>query len=541
MLSTIVIVYTIGGIFMAKKICKACGKEFEGKGTSAYCPGPHYSTCEVCGKQFDNNPRNPSRTCSGKCKGQLAMRAKLQKISKCEYCGKEYHMKNSSSRYCDGPHYTKCVVCGKDFEFTCSPNEKPSTCSKECRSELRRQTSLEKYGVDNPAKSNEVRQKISEIASSPEMVERRKQTSLIHWGVENPAQADEVKKKISQTVASKDCQSRMRSTTMERFGTPFAMQSKEGLKRYSESCIEKYGVPYYCMTTECRESQGDIISSFNRKFGELLKSVDMQYSFEFKLEESSYDLHIIHTNILIEINPTYTHNAIGNHWNKEGLPKKYHIEKSKLAEKHGYRCIHIFDWEDMNKIVNMLNVTETLYARKCYFREIDVKTACEFEDKYHIQGKCNGQKICYGLYYKGELIEVMTFGKPRYNRKYDWELLRLCTKSGVRVVGGASKLFKHFIDSHPGESIISYCDLSKFNGDVYEKIGMTLHHTTEPAKIWSRGVERVTNNLLLQRGYDQLFNASYGKGTSNEELMLNDGWLPIYDCGQAVYEWRLLS
>lgn len=35
--------------------------------------------------------------------------------------------------------------------------------------------------------------------------------------------------------------------------------------------------------------------------------------------------------------------------------------------------------------------------------------------------------------------------------------------------------------------------------------------------------------------YDQLFGTSFGKGTSNEELMLLDGWLPVYDCGQAVY------
>ena len=60
---------------------------------------------------------------------------------------------------------------------------------------------------------------------------------------------------------------------------------------------------------------------------------------------------------------------------------------------------------------------------------------------------------------------------------------------------------------------------------------------TEPNKIWSKENKKITNNLLLSRGYDQLFNANYGKGTSNEELMLKDGWLPVYDCGQARYTW----
>ena len=64
----------------------------------------------------------------------------------------------------------------------------------------------------------------------------------------------------------------------------------------------------------------------------------------------------------------------------------------------------------------------------------------------------------------------MTFGKPRYNNKYQWELLRLCTQPKYRVVGGASKLFQYFIKIYNPESIISYCDRSKFNGSVYENI-----------------------------------------------------------------------
>lgn len=61
--------------------------------------------------------------------------------------------------------------------------------------------------------------------------------------------------------------------------------------------------------------------------------------------------------------------------------------------------------------------------------------------------------------------------------------------------------------------------------------------TLTTQKIWSKGNIRITDNLLRQRGYDQLFKTTYGKGTNNEQLMLNNGWLPIYDCGQSVYEY----
>ena len=248
-----------------------------------------------------------------------------------------------------------------------------------------------------------------------------------------------------------------------------------------------------------------------------------------------YDIHILDRNILLEIDPTYTHNAIGNHWDKHGMGKDYHIEKTRLAVENGYRCVHIFDWDDIDKVIQLLLPKKSVYARECKVMKVDHNTAGGFETQYHLQGSCRGQSICLGLYYNGELIQVMTFGKPRYNRKYQWELLRLCSHSEYRVVGGASKLFSYFVNDYNPLSIISYCDLAKFNGDVYKQLGFTHARDTQPQKVWSRGSEKITDNLLRQRGYDQLFNASYGKGRNNEELMLQDGWLPVYDCGQATY------
>ena len=69
----------------------------------------------------------------------------------------------------------------------------------------------------------------------------------------------------------------------------------------------------------------------------------------------------------------------------------------------------------------------------------------------------------------------MSFGKPRYNTEYEWELLRLCTKHDV-----AEKLFKYFVDNYSSNSIVSYCDLSKFEGQVYSKLGMNLVRESDP-------------------------------------------------------------
>ena len=47
----------------------------------------------------------------------------------------------------------------------------------------------------------------------------------------------------------------------------------------------------------------------------------------------------------------------------------------------------------------------------------------------------------------------------------------LYLKIGYRVVGGASKLFKQFITDDDPESIISYCDLRYFTGELYTNLG----------------------------------------------------------------------
>lgn len=216
---------------------------------------------------------------------------------------------------------------------------------------------------------------------------------------------------------------------------------------------------------------------------------------------------------------------------------------SRSVQKLGLTCIHVFDWDDVSKIANMLRPKKTVYARKCNVEEVDQYTANCFLKLYHLQGTARGQTKCYGLYHNGQLVSVMTFGEPRYNKNYEWELIRLCYHPEVRVTGGSEKMWKHFLRDVNPNTVLSYCDRAKFSGYVYHKLGMTLKSEGQPSKHWyssnpQERISHVTNNFLLQHGYDQIFNESYGKGTDNEELMLKRGFLPIYDCGQMTFEWR---
>ena len=49
------------------------------------------------------------------------------------------------------------------------------------------------------------------------------------------------------------------------------------------------------------------------------------------------------------------------------------------------------------------------------------------------------------------------------------------------------------------------------------------------------GPKHITNNLLRLQGFDRLFNTNFGKNTSNIDLILEAGYLPIYDCGQKIF------
>lgn len=477
------------------KTCKHCGKEFETNNPQKmYCSDQHYRPCPICGKpvaMIDNDFSRPPKCCSNECSTIL----RKQKFSKriCVECGKEFVPKSGVQLICDAQHTRNCEICGKEFEVSRQDiHNNLTVCSHECKLMLQRKHNLEKYGVSHPMMLDEI-------------------------------------------------QDKFKATMKERYGVEHALQHPDMASRQQSSAyetnMEHNGVPYACMLPQCTDAQGKIVSNINKRIADKLEEFGHKCTFEKRIGTFSFDICIEDSKLLVEIDPTYTHSTVKNHWGTS-RDKYYHRDKSAVASAAGYRCIHIFDWDDVNKILNALKPKNRIYARECTIYRLNLNVANEFLNKYHFQGTCKGQLLCLGLVKDDELYQVMTFGKPRYDSKHDVELLRLCTESGYVVVGGASRLFKFATENYGLSNIISYCDLSKFSGDIYEKIGMQLIRKTPPQEVWSKNRYKVTANLLRQRGYDQLFKTNHGKGTSNEQLMLDAGWLPVYDCGQAVYSFK---
>lgn len=478
-----------------KKICPICNSEFETNSPQKiYCNNVHYLPCPVCGKlveKKDNDFSRPPRCCSSKCTHEL--RKNRLKVKKCAFCGEEFQPSSGVALICSRQHYQKCEICDTIFPISIREiHDNVTTCSSQCSKEKLRRHNLEKYGTEHPMQNTEVKQHFKDAMRAK-------------YGVEHALQDKSISARQQQTAY--------------------------------DTNMANNGVPYACLLPQCINAQGKIVSSINKSFGDRLDELGIEYSFERRLDNMSYDICIESQKTLVEIDPSYTHSAVPNHWN-QNRNKYYHRDKSQTAIQNGYRCIHIFDWDDKEKILNMLRPKQSIYARKCRIYRLNKQVAVDFLNQHHLQGSCRGQLLCLGLVYEGDIVQVMTFGRPRYDSKHSVELLRLCTKTGFNVIGGASKLFSYATSEYGLSDIISYCDLSKFDGKVYDKIVMTKIRLTPPQEVWSKGKEKITANLLRARGYDQIFKTCYGKGTSNEELMLEHGWLPVYDCGQAVYEYK---
>lgn len=337
---------------------------------------------------------------------------------------------------------------------------------------------------------------------------------------------------------------KIRNTLREKYGVDNISQLDEVKRKAVESnrktCLERYGIEFYCMSKNCSNAIGSHASNTkpNLLFAGLLDEANIEYEREFSLKRFCYDFRV--DNTLIEINPTATHNStwspFGAH---EGKDKLYHKDKMKFAQENGYECIMVWDWDDMNKIVSHLKRKERLYARKCEVREIDVDEASSFVLKYHFQDNARC-KVRLGLFNGDELVSVMTFGKPRYNKNYEWELIRYC--SSKSVVGGASKLFSHFVKEYRPKSVISYCDRAKFSGDLYTKLGFSLLKSGQPSKHWYNigTKEHYTDNLIRQQGFSRIVHHKQAseenlETNDNDVLMLNEGFVEVWDCGQDVY------
>lgn len=456
--------------------------------------------------------------------------------------------------------------------------------SKEIQ-EKSKNTNLIKYGVDNPAKSKEIKDRIAQTnldkygskcslqgkevikkskqtcieryghefsTQSPEVNRKRHDACIAKYGVGNVMQNDNVKNRLKRTVFKKEYQ-KLQERWKDYVIPLFNEDEYEGQdKVYRWKCV-KCGNEFesYIYSTNFNKNDWGTPRclschpflrncSYNEK--EILDFVKSIYNGEISENDRSLihpfeiDIYIPERKIAIEYN--------GDFWHTEGQGKdeKYHVGKTESCLEKGVQLIHIFEheWNDRKSIVkdrikSLLGIYDRkIYARKCLVKEIDSRTSNDFLDENHLQGGDNSP-IRYGLYYHDELVSVMTFGKPRFNENYDWELVRFASALGTQVIGAASKLLSFFRKSNPG-SIISYADICHSNGELYRKIGFTQIGKSKPNYIWCNGANRVFSRYQCQKHkLPALLGDKFDPALSETENMEANGYFKLYDCGNYVF------
>jgi len=433
---------------------------------------------------------------------------------------------------------------------------------------------LEKYGVESHLKSNEIRNKIKITNiekygfNSPIQNEKIKQkiknTNFERYGFENAAQNEEIKLKI-------------RKTNLERYGNVSPIKSEIVKNKLAEKFKKKYSnininsVDNKYLNIICKKCNHlykiskamfnhkllqniDLCpkcnpSYFSVKESQLLEFISNIYNGEIisndkkVLSPYEIDIYLPELKIAFEYNGIYWHNELYKDDN-------YHLEKTELCESKGIQLIHI--WEDnwlykqdivKSMILNKLGRTPNkIYARKCEIKEIDDnKLTSEFLEKNHIQGFL-GSKIKIGLFFNNELVSLMTFGNRRIamgkksTNEGEYELLRFCNKLNTNIIGGASKLFKYFINKYNPKEIITYADRSFSQGKLYKTLGFKFIGKTQPNYYYVIGTNRYhrfnfRKNILIKDGFDS--------NKTEHEIMLERKIYRIYDSGNFKFSFLL--
>jgi uncharacterized membrane protein len=230
----------------------------------------------------------PTKESEWKCKGvvydfskeiyvkleDLPKNSKIQVDVICDVCSKFFQRVYQS--------YNACHTDGSDYCLECSKIKRKQTCINkygvDCTTKLDivkekiAKTNIERYGGTTPISSKEVKNKIKNTnlkrygceygLSSKEVQDKKEKTNIEKYGYITPLCNEEIKEKIKKTTYNKygvenisqldETQEKVKMTNIKNTGYPFVLQNKEIYNKLINTNIEKYGVEYYSQTEECK-------------------------------------------------------------------------------------------------------------------------------------------------------------------------------------------------------------------------------------------------------------------------------------------------
>lgn len=295
----------------------------------------------------------------------------------------------------------------------------------------------------------------------------------------------------------------------------------------------------------CEKCEPSSLSSYEFELVDLIEKLGFEPVQTFPLENTrtkhgvkTIDVYIPEKQLGIEINGVYWHSDLYKGPND-------HLIKTREAKEAGINLLQItdIDWLRSREICESMIkaklgcLDRRVYARKCILSELSARDYRAFCEANHIQGYAPAS-VRYGLHDEtGSLVAAIGFSKSRYFKDDEtFELVRYCTSLDTSVVGGFSRLLKQF-----DHNVISYCNLSYSDGNVYEKTGFEFVRTTKPNywyfnrnKMCLYSRQKFQKHMLPKRKEEGLL-SNLDMNLTEGENMSNNGYLKYYDCGNKVY------
>ena len=253
------------------------------------------------------------------------------------------------------------------------------------------------------------------------------------------------------------------------------------------------------------------------------------------LNGKELDLYFENHNLAVEVNGIYWHS-------EKFIGSEYHFDKTDKCDKLGIKLMQFTDSQINNKlpivlsmIKNSLGCSTRVYARKLSVITLSSHEASKFFTDNHISGYASAS-VCYGLRSGSEILCAMSFSKPRFDTTHEWEIVRLASKLNTVVVGGASRLLKHFISTNNPSSIMSYSDLRYGYGNVYSSLGFDYIRTTEVGYSYHHpnGTE-LSRYKAQKHKQHKLLGNKFNPTKSSQDNMQSAGYLKVFDCGHKVF------
>jgi len=544
----------------------------------------------------------------------------------------------------------KCV-CGNGLKFIDMHSGYRKFCSRRCAldcedvKKLKKQTCLEKYGVDNPSKSTFIKEKVKKTnlekfgveypLQSEEVRNRTREVFRQNYGVDNPSRMPEIRRKAEETTLSRlgvrhamhneDVKNRLLeyfrkkfgvdnpsmipqirakaiNTMLEKYGETSALKLEFFKEKSKRTNLKKWGKEYFTQTNIYQKASRERL--FQRNMD--IVNQNGQYSLvglplgEYTLEcvkcGSTFNINRQlwrdrqrnEIEICVFCNPIKKNTSLGEKSLYDFIRKRYkgrvlenhrvdrkeldifipdlrigfeynglylHSEVSKNKSEHIDKLFHFRQrdikmqiiWEDdwafnreivKSMVLNKLGIVDRkIHARKCEVRElVDNSEIRNFLNENHIQGFV-GSKVKLGLFSGVELVSIMTFGGLRKavghsSTEGEYEMLRFCSKLNTSVVGGASKLFKFFVEKYAPTKVVSFSDNSRSSGNVYEKLGFVKESESFGGYFWFKnGIKH--HRFTFRK--DKLVKMGHDKEKTEVEIMHDLGYLRIWDYGQTKW------